>query len=301
MRRILAGLDGSPLAETILPFIETLAKMTGAEITLFHAVSLPASVPQLADYPSIDQVVRRARQLAEDYLHEQRHRSADTGVRTSVAVVLGDPAQEIVRYAEREGFDLVALATHGRSGVQRWAHGSVADRVLHTTTIPLLLIRPGDGWAAVPRGIQQIVVPLDGSPEAEASLRIAEPLASRCHLPLVLVRFVEPLMLDFAADPSGVAYVDFQRITDGMLKTARDYQEGTASKLRQQGVSVSAEVSVAPPADGIATYTNAHPSSLVVLTTHGRSGWRRFLLGSVARRVVQTVAAPIVICPPRQA
>lgn len=295
---MLVGLDGSPLAETILPFVEMLAGKIGAQVTLLHVTSVPEHMPSITDQPLIDGIVRRTTQLAEDYLRKQQGRLAAAGVKASSAVVPGDPAREIVGYANREGFDLVALATHGRSGVQRWVHGSVADQVLHTTAIPLLLIRPGDGWATVPRGFHRITVPLDGSPEAEAALRVAEPLAVGCGLPLVLLRFVTPLLLDFAADPSGMAYVDTERILESVVDAARGYLDQTAAKLREHGVTASAEVSVAQPADGITAYVHQHPDALVVLTTHGRSGWRLFLLGSVARRVVQTVAAPILICPP---
>ena len=108
---------------------------------------------------------------------------------------------------------MLALATHGRSGIGRWAYGSVADQVLHTTPKPLLLVRP-DGWAAVPRAIQRIVVPLDGSPEAETAFQLAEPLAVRCGLPLVLLRFVEPLLPTFAPEMGAAAYMDLQAIID---------------------------------------------------------------------------------------
>jgi nucleotide-binding universal stress UspA family protein len=174
----------------------------------------------------------------------------------------------------------------------------VADQVLHTTAVPLLLVRPAGEWTAIPRGLRRIVVPLDGSPEAESALKMAEPLAARSGVPLLLLRFVEPLLLDFAGDPSGMAYVDYQGIMDNLLEAARDYLEGTAARLRERGVAVEIEVSIAHPAAGIAAHTRHHPDGLVVLTTHGRSGWRRFVLGSVAGRVVQTVAAPILVCPP---
>jgi nucleotide-binding universal stress UspA family protein len=293
MRRILVGLDGSPLAETILPFVEMLARRIAARVTLLHVASVP-------DHPSVDELVRKATRLAEGYLRQRRERLDAAGIDASIAVVTGSPAPEIVRYAEREGFDLVALATHGRSGVERLAFGSVADEVLRTTTIPLLLVRPGEGWAAAPRAINRILVPLDGSPEAEAALTVAEALARECNVPIVLVRFVEPIIVDFAADPTGMAYVDFQGILDSMEEAAREYLDRMAAALGRRGVTVTTEVSVAQPADGIAAHTRQRQDDLVVLGTHGRSGWRRFLPGSVARRVIRTVAAPMIVCPPRK-
>jgi nucleotide-binding universal stress UspA family protein len=299
MQRILVGLDGSPLAETILPFVESLAGKLGARVTLLHVTSVPEPAPPITAHPSIDQLVARATALAREYLRGPESRLTAAGIDTRIAVASGDAAENIVRYAMDQRCDMIALATHGRSGVQRWAYGSVAERALQTTTVPLLLIRPGDGWAAAPHGMHQLVVPLDGSAEAEAALPIAKPLAVRCGLPLVLLRFVKPLTIELAGDPTGAAYMDSQGIIDGLVQDARSYLENMAATLREQGVTVStAEVSVSEPADGIATYTRTHSGSFVTLTTHGRSGWRRFLLGSVARRVLHTVAAPILICPP---
>jgi nucleotide-binding universal stress UspA family protein len=296
---MLVGLDGSPLAETILAFVEMLATRLGAGVTLLHVVPVPEQVEATAADTSVDRIAQRGTQLAEEYLRGPQRRLVAAGVDASLAVVTGVPAREIVRYADRGGFDLVALATHGRSGLQQWIHGSVADQVLHTTSIPLLLVRPGDGWTALPRGIQRIVVPLDGSTEAEEALRLAEPLAARCKLPLALVRFVEPLTLEYAAGPNGMAYVDVQSIVDDLTGAARDYLATTADGLRARGLTVSTGVSVAQPAAGTAAYTHEHPECLVVLTTHGRSGWHRLLLGSVARRVVLTAAAPVLLCPLR--
>ncbi len=297
MKRILVGLDGSPLAETILPFVEVLAGKTGARVTLLHVTTVPEHMPPLSDYPSLDPLVQRASRLAEEYLREHQRRLSAAGIDAAGAVLVGQPAREILRYAEREDVDLLALATHGRSGIGRWAYGSVADEVLHETAKPLLLIRP-DGWAAVPRALQRIVVPLDGSAEAETALQIAEPLATRCGVPLFLVRFVEPLLPIFAPELGGLAYMDLQAIVDGTIAEARGQIEKSSAALRARGFTASGEVSVAHPADGITGYARQHPGSLVVLTTHGRSPWRRLVLGSVARRVAQTIAGPILICPP---
>ena len=298
MRRILVGLDGSPLAEAILPFVEWLATKHRAGVTLLHVVPVPEHGP-LADHPAIDQIVRQATTPAEEYLRGPQGRLAAGGLDVTVVVTQGQPAREIVRHADQGAYDLVALATHGRSGIQQWAHGSVADDVLRTTSVPLGLVRPGDGPGAMPRRIQRIVVPLDGSPEAEAALRTAEPLAIRGEVPLTLLRFVAPLNLEYLAGPNGLAYVNFEHIIDDLTGAARSYLDTQAAQLRARGIAVTTEVAVAPPAAGIAAYVGKHPESLIVLATHGRSGWRRLLLGSVARRVALTVTAPLVLCPPR--
>ena len=300
MKTILVGLDGSPLAETILPLVELLAKKTGAGVTLLHVVSVPEKASRAAEDTGIDQLVQSARQRADAYLAEHRRRLSSTGLGVSTAVEAGHPARGIVEHAERNGFDLIALATHGRSGVDRWAHGSVADQVLRSTKVPLLLIRPGDDWKAAPREPHRIVAMLDGSPASEVALDVAVRLATELGVPLGLCRYVEPIMLEFG-DPMGMAYVDVERITTISADAAREEIQAKAAELRKRyGLEVSATVAVARPEEGIAADVRDHPDTLVVLATHGRTGWRRLMLGSVAPRVIQGIAAPMVICPVRE-
>lgn len=296
MKRMLVALDGSPLAETILPFVEGLAQKTRAAVTLLHVVSLPEHA-QERRHPSVDQLVQRQTELARAYLQEQQGRLSAAGVDAAIETIVGEPAREIVARAERDAVDLIALATHGRSGIGRLTYGSVAERTLLTTTRPLLLIRP-DGWAAVPRSLQRIVVALDGSPEAERGLAVGARLAEQLGLPLVLVHFVEPLFAPFVPEMGSAAYLDVQAIIDGSIAQSRAYMETTTGALRARGLDATGEVSVAHPADGITLYARQHPGSLMVLTTHGRSGWRRFLLGSVARQVVHTIGGVLLVCPP---
>jgi nucleotide-binding universal stress UspA family protein len=298
MKRILAALDGSPLAETILPFVEGLALKTRAAVTLLHVSSLPEHAAKQR-HPALDRLVQRQTELAREYLCEQQRRLSAAGVDVGVETVVGDPAREIVACAERAAVDLIALATHGRSGIGRLAYGSVAERTLLTTTRPLLLIRP-DGWAAAPRTLQRIVVPLDLSPEAEGGLAVGARLAEQLALPLVLVHFVEPLLAPFVPETGSAAYLDVQAIIDSSIAQSQAYMEKTTAALRTRGLDATGEVSVAHAADGIALYARQHPGSLVVLSTHGRSGWRRFVLGSVAHRVVHTIAGAVVVCPPSQ-
>jgi nucleotide-binding universal stress UspA family protein len=298
MRRILVGLDGSPLAESILPFVETLALKTGAKVVLLHVSAVHESVPSIADLPSINEIVARDRARATEYLEQQRRRLTIVGVEASTATAVGRPAAEIVGCATREKADLIALATHGRSGIQRWTYGSVADAVLHATTTPVLLMRPDAPWQARPHGPGRILVPLDGSPEAERALGVAQSLAARCSLPVVLAQYIEPLVFAFTPEPGGLAYVDVRGILDTAMAGARAYLDAHVRALGQHGIAVSAEVSVEQPASGIRGYVAANPDTLLVLSTHGRSGWKRAVLGSVARRVLATVAAPMIVCPP---
>jgi nucleotide-binding universal stress UspA family protein len=189
-----------------------------------------------------------------------------------------------------------SLATHGRSGLQRWFYGSVAEKVLHSTPLPLLLIRPIEDHPAVPSDLTQIVVPLDGSPLAETALSVAEALVTRTNVPLILLRVVEILSLDFG-DPFGTSSASYPEILDRLQEAAASYVNEHAAVLHAKGYRVQTETPVGLPANKIVRYAHEHPGSLVVMATHGRTGLANMMLGSVARRVVQHGNTPTLIVP----
>jgi nucleotide-binding universal stress UspA family protein len=295
MTHVLVPLDGSPLAEATLPLVEDLARRTDGHVTLLYVAPVPHGLPPVPDPPAIDELVRRDAHLAEAYLDEHRRRLTAAGIDAAATIAAGRPAVQILRQAEASGVDLIALATHGRSGLQAWTHGSVTEEVLHTTRTPLLLVRPGDHWPAAPHGLARVLVPLDGSEEAERALAVAEPLAAR-GLRLVLLRCVEPLSLGFL-DPSGVPPPGMQPVLGMLLREAREYVADVAARLRARGLAVTTEVVVAAASDGVTAAARSAPGTIVVLASHARSGWRRFLLGSVARRVARLLPTPVVVCP----
>ena len=295
MAHTLIPLDGSPLAETIVPFVESLMRRCWGRITLLYVA--PEAPPSVGVDSVPARMARRNRQLAESYLYDQRRRVTTDGVDADVAIVTGRPAAGIVSEAQRLGVDLVALSTHGRSGVQAWAHGSVADEVLHTSRTPVMLVRPGDRWAAAPHDVERVIVPLDGSDEAEEALRVAEPLAVGAGLPIALGRCVEPPSLAFIADPIGVPHVGMESMVAVLVQEARDYLDAVAARLRRRGMAVTTQVSVGAAASSIAGYARSSTENLVVLASQARAGWRRVLVGSVARRIAQTVPTPVIVCP----
>ena len=301
IRRILVGLDGSALAETILGGVQALARRVGAEVVLLHVTHVPDGVSTAGSAVAVDEVVAQEQSRARTYLDQVARRLAEGGLTVNTAVRAGQTGAEIVRYAERERVDLIALATHGRSGIQRWLHGSVADAVLHTTTTPLLLLQPSSEGSAAPLGSGRVVVPLDGSPVAEAALPLGEELARALGVPMVLVRVVEVVGLVFAGDPLSGAYADYQAVLEVLQAGAERYLEGVAADLRGKGLDVATEVPIGLPVDSITFHAREHPGSLIVLSTHGRTGWRAMVLGSVARRVVLQASGPVVVVPPREA
>ena len=296
LRRILVGLDGSPLAEAILDPVRTLARRLGAEIVLLHVIHVPETIRAAGAGPKLDDVVAQEQTRARAYLADVARKIGESGLSIASAISVGDAAAEIVRYAERQHVDLIALATHGRSGMQRWLHGSVADAVLHTAVTPLLMLRPSGARAVAP-GLRRLVVPLDGSPLAETALPVAEELARALAAPIVLLRVVEFFGLAFGSDPFGGAYVDFESILGLLRDDAERYLAGVAGRLREKGLTVETLSPIGIAVDTITAQARDHPGTVLVLSTHGRTGWRGLVLGSVARRVVPLATGPVLVVP----
>jgi len=150
-QKILVPLDGSELAECVLPHVETVARGCSAvEIVLLRVCDAPSI---LADYPEgkgkswerhVERMTTNAEQQCNIYLGDMEKQLRDQGFNVRIESRLGKPAEEIINYANESNVDLIIMASHGRSGVSRWAYGSVADKVLRSTCVPVLLVKaPG--------------------------------------------------------------------------------------------------------------------------------------------------------------
>jgi nucleotide-binding universal stress UspA family protein len=135
-QRILVPLDGSTLAEVVLPHVQALAKSLGADLVLLRMAfthAFPGYDPMQAQVTAV--------QEAEDYVSGLAQRLLGEGVRAEVEVRFGDPVEEILDHVTWDHIDLIAMATHGRTGLTRVVMGSVAEHVLRRTSVPMLLMR----------------------------------------------------------------------------------------------------------------------------------------------------------------
>jgi nucleotide-binding universal stress UspA family protein len=155
-KKILVPLDGSELAECVLPHVESIAKGCGVANVVFVRVFEPAHLPVATEFAGggsfseEDAAKSRKKQdehnkaAAKKYLGDVVKRSKYDGAALKAEVIMGKPADSIAEYAEKHGVDLIIIATHGRSGISRWVYGSVADKVLRSACVPVLMVRvPG--------------------------------------------------------------------------------------------------------------------------------------------------------------
>ena len=295
--RIIIPLDGSLLAEQVLPYVKILGQSTEARIVLVRVVEpAPPDLAAVAEEGLLAPSVERRWQQAHAYLEALAEKLRWEGLVAATEVLEGEPASSIVSVAEQRPGTLVAMCTHGRSGLGRWVLGSVTDKVLHATTNPLLIAR-----ARTPEGtppevkITSLVVPLDGSALAEQVLPLAADLARKLGVQLALLQATPTIgdYYQYAEGPPPDIMEDLARDAD---EAAAAYLDSTANRLRLEGVPEVEPVLVhGPPALAITDYVHENPHCLVAITTHGRSGIGRWVVGSVADRVIRGSGAPVLV------
>jgi nucleotide-binding universal stress UspA family protein len=302
-RQILVPLDGSALAETVLPHAVRLAQATRRGLILLRVIPLPgwtdplaAAIPTTAGaYVTWETDIVAAR----DYLGSVVERLQITELPMQTMVLEGDPATVIVGYAQEhpEGL-LLAMATHGRSGLGRWVFGSVAERVLHATPVPLLLVRPPQDGKPVTVELaapyRQILIPLDGSVVAEQALVPAQQLAAAFDATLLLMAVV-PIRDDKTAAKVGVATPHLGSSQHAQKEHLAQYLKSVAAGLTARGLRVETQVLCGHPAEAILRDADYADADLIVMATHGRSGLQQLWLGSVALKVVQGTRRPVLL------
>ena len=294
--RMLIPLDGSKLAENVLPYARALAGALDLRVELLSVVDLMdfARTTHAGHVRDFDPIIEAAVREGEQYL-EGVARSF-TGRKVTCVVEQGQADQIIIEKAAGDKETLIGMATRGRSGIHRWLMGSVAEKVLRGATNPLLLVRGDEeGKSEGVATLKSIIVPLDGSKRAEAALPPAMDLAKRLSLEIVLTRAYQiPLSTYGGAE---AAYIPNPNALMNVVKEeAGAYLEAKVDELRQNGVEkVSSILLLGSGADEIIDLARTTPDNLIAMCTHGRSGVKRWALGSVTEKVVRHSGDPVLV------
>lgn len=295
--KLLVPLDGSKTAEHVLPFVRLLARNLQVPVELLAVVDAANMQERVSpsDGLFLDSIIEdEIRRLAK-YL-QQVARNFPTGA-TQCRVEHGRPAEVIIAAAGGDKSTMIGMATHGRSGLQRWLMGSVAEKVLRGSSNPVLLARatekpPDWGMAA----LKSVVVPLDGSELAERVLPPVEVLAGKCGLEVILLRVYG---VPHGAYSAGEGFYDpthMEQFVAVLRNEASDYLERKAAELRNRGIkNVSYLVKEGFASDEIITVARHTAHNLVAMCSHGRSGVQRWALGSVTETVVRHSGDPVLI------
>jgi nucleotide-binding universal stress UspA family protein len=293
--RILVPLDGSKTAEAVLPHARAFSGALKIPVELLGVVDIAVLATQISRGSAryFETLIAEGVRSSEEYLKRMAKTFRDPNVRCTVEK--GKPEEVIIEKAASDG-TLTAMATHGRSGINRLLLGSVAEKVLRGATNPLLLIRASEAAKSEGEAIlRSIVVPLDGSELAERVLPTALELAKALELEVLLLRAYKIPAHTYAGSEDYYP-MKYEEITAEIKDEARIYLEKKVEELKRKGME---KISFVTPegfgAEEIIALGRDTPDNLIAMCTHGRSGVKRWVLGSVTEKVVRLSGDPVLI------
>jgi nucleotide-binding universal stress UspA family protein len=292
--RFLVPLDGSRLAESVLPVAQQMASRFHTRMTLLHIME---------EHPPT--VIHGERHLtgvaqAQAYLAEIALRLQSSALPVEIHVHQdkeANVARSIVQHAQEMNADLVIMCTHGHGGLRELLFGSNAQQALQRGTQSILLLFPREDGSVPPFHLQRILVPLDGSsahePALPAAITLARTLGAELHLVLVI-----PTLATLSGEQAVTGLLlplTMRAVLDLSQQDAADYLEQAVARCRAEGVAARAEVlrgDIVPAVLGLAERLNV---DLIVLASHGRTGLDALLTGSVAARITGRRIRPLLL------
>jgi nucleotide-binding universal stress UspA family protein len=274
LEKILVPLDGSELSDRILTQVKRLLVRHDAEVMLVSVLS-PRELER-------ESVPGREIEAARRHLGEIASALRGQGANVESDVAVGEPAERIHAFALEYRPSVIAMSTHGRTGVSRWIRGSVAERVLRVTPFPLLLANPFGLAEREERRFRRILVPLDGSPASAEILPLVKDFASHYESEVLLHVAVEIPAVEPLVYPLMISTEDAQKRLE-------------AFRAELPGIRVQTSASLGSPAGTIVDTAEREKVDLVAMTTHGRTGASRWAFGSVAEQVIRHCPCPLLV------
>jgi len=295
-KHLLVPLDGSSLAESVMPTVAYLARTLGASVTLFHVVEKDARASVHGERHLTDSAAATVylAEMSQKYLPASLH--IDYHVHEAPVT---DVARSIVDHKNEFHHDLVVLCTHGRGQALHLLFGSIAQQVIHHGDVPVLILHPVPPGSAAMESLHSMLVPLDEMGEHQPILPVAQSLAAACGANLHLVMVIQTW-----GTVSGrwTAITRFfpgttARLLEESVEEAEHELAAMAGQLAKRGLKVSATVLRGDPAGAIVEAAEKMDVDLIVLGTHGRTGMEALLSSSVANKVNSLTLHPLLLIP----
>lgn len=297
-KRILVPLDGSGLAERALPVAARLARASGGSITLVRVVSTaPASLPSAPARPNLVQMIDASDQLlASSYLEGVQAMDILKGIYVKTEIAVGLIAPLILSLAESSLSDIIVMSSHGFTGVTHWMMGSVAEKVASYANIPVLILRESIPSSESHDAGPHILVPLDGSQNAEAALQPAASLARALAGSGKASLYLMHVLTDDASTRENMARKYLNTIIqDGAAIPQDAALTLTASTVTNKDVARAIVDAAEHGFSGEETHFD-----VIALSTHGYGGLQRWATGSVTGRVLNTTRLPVLVVRPTE-
>jgi nucleotide-binding universal stress UspA family protein len=270
--RIIVPLDGSKLAEAALPYAEELAAKMDSYISLLSVLTDEDAGKEVQSETYLKKIAELTKYHAAKYIGHNKGES----VKVLTSTRTGDPAEAIIQYAAKIPFQLIIMASHGRSGLNRWAVGSVTDKVVRSNiSQPVMLIRAKESRSDIreKRVLKKALVPLDGSEGSEAVIPYITKMASKLQMELMLLEVVPK---DNHAD-------------------AETYLQNWCTRLQTDGITAGYNICSGSIAEQIISVADELAFDLVAMTTHAKTSLTFWTLGSVAQKVFLGGNTPLLL------
>jgi nucleotide-binding universal stress UspA family protein len=296
--RVIVPLDFSDVSEAALPLAAHLAQRRGVPMTLVHVIEMSPEFLAYSEGVSQVDALLELEEKGQEYL--RRIADGISGVEVETVVLRGRPARQIVELVDEYTDPLIVMSSHGHSGFRRMVLGSVAARVVQTAGVPVMLVRATEEGSniRVPSEVRRVVVPLDGSDFAEYALDATFNIVGGDDVEIRLVRV--PEIAAYPATMYGAAsYEAVDMYMEAMRTEAQTYLEEMAARLRERHPNVSWEVREGAASAVILEVAREFDADLIAMASHGRTGFRRFLMGSVAEQVLRDAEVPVLVVGPK--
>lgn len=291
---IVVPLDGSEIAEAVLAYVSPMASRLGSRVVLLHADADP-----YADMFGPESMVRgEGNQMRlSGYLEGVAERLISKGIECSTYYEMGTPSSVILRYVEEQNPDLVAMSTHGRSGLRRMVVGSITSTILPRAQAPLLVVHPMEGESLPDTSFESLIVPLDMSSRSEDVLPLAGEVADALGLTMTLTTCIPSASQIYTGSiPEVYPYPDdfVQQAQDA----SDEYLEQLSANIKEsRGIDVQWETLEGSPAGRIVDLAQGQSNGLIAMCTQGRTGLGRWVLGSVTDAVIRHGNTPVLVVP----
>ena len=288
LEKILVPLDGSKLSEAALGRGEELAWAFDSEVHLLGVCDRADDKHRGMMQAYLD---KKADDLGRDV--------SETPLNTKAVVLDGDPAGRIIEYARQERVDLLITVSHGHSGIMPWTMGSTANRIVHGSPVPVLLLRAA---AVKKRGPQKsifsrMLLPLDGSAAGETALPLILEIAARLKAEVTLLSVVES-----GQRVHTIGGLDFIRFPEQQVRKMKQdlsaYLDGAVKRFRDRGIEARGELRSGHAAEEILKCAKTTEARLVAMSSHGKSGLREWVFGSVSNKVLHAGKTHLLLTKP---
>lgn len=292
--KMLIPLDGSELAEVVLPYAERLAGELGYEIILLN-VRHPAENPEFPELKSyLEKKVETTKQHIEDMSQKSNNEVRVEKEIIGSGIIVNHPAEGILDYADKENISLIVMATHGRTGIKRWALGSTAEKVLSASSHPILLVRANYDMQKefLPNNI---LVPLDGSKQSEVVLPYIENIVSKLKSKVILLHVIEQPYHFYASTEGVVEVLYTEEELEAKKMDAISYLERVGALLIGKVIQTSTQIKVGKADMEIIKLAGEPEIDMVAMSTNGYSGYSRWEHGGIADKVLHGGNKPLLL------